>query len=71
LSDPSDIRRFALRTVCCLVQLFRIGSGKQAIINAIRENAVTVLLGETGSGKTTREWCGYLGVSIVYISSGE
>ena len=28
--------------------------GKDAIVNIIRENDVTVLIGETGSGKTTR-----------------
>jgi HrpA-like RNA helicase len=28
--------------------------GKEALIEVIRENDVTVLLGETGSGKTTR-----------------
>lgn len=28
--------------------------GKDALINEIRDNDVTVLIGETGSGKTTR-----------------
>lgn len=31
-------------------------AGKDALVQSIRENDVTVLLGETGSGKTTREY---------------
>ena len=30
-------------------------TGRDALIEKLRKNDVTVLLGETGSGKTTRE----------------
>ena len=30
------------------------GIGREALIEEIRKNEVTVLIGETGSGKTTR-----------------
>lgn len=32
------------------------GAGKDAIVRKIKENDVTVLIGETGSGKTTRAY---------------
>lgn len=32
-----------------------IWSGKEAIVDAVRNNDTVVVLGETGSGKTTRE----------------
>jgi HrpA-like RNA helicase len=34
--------------------IFIVRAGKEALIHEIRENAVTIILGETGSGKTTR-----------------
>jgi HrpA-like RNA helicase len=39
-----------------IAPITNITSGKDALIREIRENEVTVLLGETGSGKTTREY---------------
>jgi HrpA-like RNA helicase len=36
------------------VSLSTVSLGREALIEVIRENDVTVLLGETGSGKTTR-----------------
>lgn len=40
--------------------------GREALIQEIRENDVTVLLGETGSGKTTRVWIQHY-VALQYI----
>ena len=40
---------------CKLFTKYTKLSGRQAIIREIRKNPVTILLGETGSGKTTRK----------------
>ena len=52
---------------CGVVSLSTSGShliiGRDALIERIRKNDVTVLLGETGSGKTTRE-CNLVSFSI-------
>lgn len=39
---------------CSILKLMRFNPGKEALVHEIREHDVTVLLGETGSGKTTR-----------------
>jgi flagellar biosynthesis GTPase FlhF len=39
---------------CTILKMMRFNIGKEALVREIRENDVTVLLGETGSGKTTR-----------------
>lgn len=36
------------------MSLITVSLGREALIEVIRDNDVTVLLGETGSGKTTR-----------------
>lgn len=38
------------------VHAYLIIVGRDAIIRAIKENATVIVMGETGSGKTTREF---------------
>lgn len=35
-----------------------IWAGRDAIVQAVRDNDTVIILGETGSGKTTREYTG-------------
>lgn len=46
-TDPSNVEAYA--------DLIDFITGRDALIEEIRNNDVTVLLGETGSGKTTRK----------------
>jgi HrpA-like RNA helicase len=46
-------------------------SGKQAIVAAVKKNDCVVIIGEPGSGKTTREWDGIVSVSDSHTRTAE
>lgn len=56
--DRSSGNNFLLQKVRSLLTYdhnIHVMTGRDALIEKLRMNDVTVLLGETGSGKTTRE----------------
>lgn len=54
LPIAKGIVRLLHKTQTCFLLIYGFMTGRDALIEKLRKNNVTVLLGETGSGKTTR-----------------
>ena len=52
--NSSPLQTVGMLTHACVLPIEYFSVGRDALIQEIRHNDVTVLLGETGSGKTTR-----------------